>query len=245
MLLRHFIKVSAVFLVIAGCAHPSTLNLEKVQHIKRVGVITRLAEHNLKVFDHTGVSNKSYLNYIGGLGPLLLASYFPMDRPIVWAEAQYAVSKSLNGNPEIIKSYIISNQIKGMVDTKIKERLSKKYATTLLNPPNDESDQVEEKRMLAECRSLGIDTLTIVNFAYGLAAYKEMQPSVTIDGDMTVYEVNTGEILLRGTVESEQGFREHRALEEFTAENGRAFNEDLNHAIDSFAYLIARKLEVW
>ncbi len=62
---------------------------------------------------------------------------------------------------------------------------------------------------------------------------------------MAVYEVNTEKILLKGTVESEQDFREHRSLEEFTADNGKLFNEDLNSAINSFAYLVARKLEVW
>jgi len=245
MLLRHFVKIIVIFLVLAGCAPPSTLNLEKVQYIKRVGVITRLTEHDLKVFDHTGAGNKSYLKYIGGLGPLLFASYFPVDRPIVWAEAQYAVSKSLNGDPEAIKRYIISKKIKSTVDMQIKEKLSKKYEITILNTQDNGSEKIELKRILAESKSSGIDTVAIVNFAYGLAAYKEKQPSVTIDGDMTVYDVNTEEILLRGTVESEQDFREHRSLEEFTAENGKAFNEDLSNAINSFAYLVARKLEVW
>jgi hypothetical protein len=72
-----------------------------------------------------------------------------------------------------------------------------------------------------------------------------MLPSVTIDGDMTVYEVNTEDILLKVTVESEQDFREHRSLEDFTADNGKLFNDDLNSAMNSFSYLVARKLEVW
>jgi len=246
MRLQHYFILSVVLIILTGCTPPSTLNLEKVPSIKRVGVITRLTEHDLKVFDHTGVSNKSYLKYIGGLGPLLLQHYFPIDSPIVWAEAQYAINKSLNGDPEKIKRYIASDVIKGVVDTKINEKLSKKYVITLLNQPkNPQYDDRNDKLWLAECKSLGIDTLAVVNFAYGIAAYKEMQPSVTIDGDMAVYEVNTEEILLKGTVESEQDFREHRSLEELTADNGKLFNEDLNSAINSFAYLVARKLEVW
>jgi hypothetical protein len=126
LLLRHVFILCAICLILAGCAPPSTLNLEKVPAIKRVGVITRLTEHDLKVFDHTGISNKSYLKYIGGVGPLLLERYFPIDRPIVWAEAQYAMNKSLNGNPEQIKRYIASDVIKSMVDAKIAEKLSKK-----------------------------------------------------------------------------------------------------------------------
>jgi len=116
--LQHLIVLSAV-LIITGCAPPSTLNLEKVSSIKRVGVITRLTDYDLKIFDHTGVSNKSYLKYIGGLGPLLLQHYLPIDRPIVWAEAQYAINKSLNRDPDKIKRYITSDVIKGMVDAKI------------------------------------------------------------------------------------------------------------------------------
>lgn len=239
MLLRHFFILSAILLIVAGCAPPNTLNLEKVPDIKRVEVVTRLTEHDLKVFDHTGVSNKSYIKYIGGLVPLLL------DRLIVWAEAQYFINKSVNGTPEI-KSNIASNVIKSMVDAKITEKLSKKYV--LAKPSKPDSRQptdMFDKQLLAECKASGIDVLVLIGFAYGLAAYKEMQPSVTVDGDMTVYEVNTGDILLKGTVESEQDFREHRSLEEFTADNGKLFNEDLNSAINSFAYLVARKMEVW
>jgi len=246
LLLRHIFLLSAICIIIAGCAPPSTLNLEKVPTIKRVGVITRLTEHDLKVFDHTGVSNISYLRYIGGVVPLLLERYFPIDRPIVWAEAQYAMNKSVNGNPEQIKRYIASDVIKSMVDAKLAEKLSKKYVITDLSKSNNQQPaDNDDKRWLAKCKTSGIDTLAVINFAYGLAAYKEKLPSVTIDGDMTVYEVNTEDILLKGTVESEQDFREHRSLEEFTADNGKLFNDDLNSAINSFSYLVARKLEVW
>lgn len=178
--------------------------------------------------------------------PLLLEWYFPIDRPIVWVEAQYAVNKSLNGDPEKIKRYIASEVIKSKVDKHISEKLSKKYVITYLNQSNNnQSVDNNDKYWLAEVKSSGIDTSAVVNFAYGIAAYKEMRPSVTIDGELTVYDVSSEEVLLRGTVESEQDFREHRSLEEFTADNGKLFNEDLNSAINSFAYLVARKLEVW
>lgn len=246
MLLRYIFLLSAICVIFFGCAPPSTLNLEKVPTIKHVGVITRLTEHDLKVFDHAGVSNTGYLKYIGGVVPLLLERYFPIDRPIVWAQTQYAMNKSINGNPEQIKRYIASDVIKSMVDAKLTEKLSKKYVTTDLSKSNNQHPTDNyDKYWLAKCKASGIDTLAVISFAYGLAAYKEKSPSVTIDGDMTVYEVNTEDILLKGTVESEQDFREHRSLEEFTADNGKLFNEDLNSAINSFSYLVARKLEVW
>lgn len=246
MPLRHVFVLTVICLILAGCAPPTTLNLEKVPAISRVGIMTRLTEHDLKVFDHTGITNKSYLKSLGGVVPLLLARYFPVDRPFVRVAAQYAMNKSVNGNPEQMKRYIASDVIKSMVDAQITQKLTKKYVITDLTKSSDQPVAGnDDKQLLAKCKAAGIDTLAVVNFAYGLAAYNEKQPSVTIDGDMTVYEVSTGNILLKGTVESEQDFREHRALEEFAADNAKLFNDDLNSAINSFSYLVARKLEVW
>jgi hypothetical protein len=246
LLLRHVCVMSAICLFLAGCAPPTTLNLQKTASINRVGVITRLTEHDLKVFDHTGITNKSYLGLLGGAAPVLLSLYFPIDRPIVWVEAQYAVNKSINGSPEQIQQHIVSDMIKNLVDTTIAEKLSKKYTVTDLNKLDARSNSGNhDQYLLAQCKDAGIDTLAVINYAYGLAAYNAKQPSVTVDGDMTVYEVNSGNILLKGTIESEQDFREHRTLEEFAADHGKLFNEDMNSAINSFSYLVARKLEVW
>lgn len=69
--------------------------------------------------------------------------------------------------------------------------------------------------------------------------------SVSIDGAMTVYDVNSGEIILKRNIESDQEFREHRSIEELSKEDGKLIKEDFNGAVKGFASNVARQLGVW
>jgi len=49
------------FLLMTGCATtPKTLKTETTSNIKKLGVVAFLRDNELKVFDHTEVSKKTY-----------------------------------------------------------------------------------------------------------------------------------------------------------------------------------------
>jgi hypothetical protein len=229
-----------ILLTLVGCAPPSTMKLERIAKIKKMGVVTRLAEDDLKIFDHTGTMKKSYTYGQFGALPVLIEGL------ILWGEARYKISNSIVGDPDQIKTNLIRKNIKYDVESALTDKLSKKY--NIVRTEYFEAKALtssDKNKCLEEAKQIGVDTLVFLEFAYGLAAYNGKPASVSIDGEIVVYDVSTAKIVLKKEMESDQDFREYRTIADFAKEDGKLFKEDLNGAINGFSSYVARQLGVW
>jgi len=236
------VKIFVLLTVIAlvGCAPPSTIKPERTAEIKKVGVVTEIPKDELLVLDHTDTMSKSYTyGQFGALGALI-------ETGILMGVREYRTSKSINGDTNKVRAFIAGSSLKPSIDFSINEKLSKKYA--IVEPKFFEGKALSIRKTdecLMESKRLGIDTLVFLEIAYGLAAYNDKPASVSIDGAMTVYDVNSGKIILKKNIESDQDFREHRSIEELSKEDGKLIKEDFNGAVIGFASYVARQLGVW
>jgi hypothetical protein len=225
------------FLILTGCIPPREIKPERIAEIKKVGIVTRLQNNELIILDHTGVMKKSYTyGQFGALGALVEAG-------ILAGIKEYKISKSINGDFDKLKPFAAEMNIKDSIDSKLIQKLSNTY---LMVEPQyfDKNEQLirSSTKCLQESKKMEVDTLVILDINYGLAAYSSSPASISIDSEMKVYDVNSGDIILQRIVESDLIFRESRTFEEFEYGNGRRLKEDLNSAVNAFAVFVARLL---
>jgi hypothetical protein len=234
-MLRTFILLTVIALM--GCAPPKNIKPERVAQIRKIGLITAIPKDELLVLDHTGTMNKSYTyGQFGALGALV-------ESAILMGIKEDRASKSIDGDIDKIRPFIARSSLKPNIDSGIAERLSHKYVTVIIY---DEAMSLQNiTGCLEESRKTGIDTLVSLEITYGLAAYKDKLASVSLDGEMTVYDVASGEIILKKKIESDQEFREHRTIEELSKEDGKLLKEDFSGAVKGFSSYVGRQLEVW
>ena len=234
-----------VFLIainLIGCVPPpKTIKSERIAEIKKIGFVTGIPEGELTILDHTGTMDKNRMYYGGGafggaLGALL-------ENAILTGIKEYHISNSVKGNFDTIKSYMIGSKVKQSIDTNIKEKLLDKYVVV-------ESNSFENKKLsirktsecLLEAKKDGIDTLVIIEISYGLAAYKTTLASVSIDGVITVFDVNSEDIIMKIKIESDYGYRQNRTIEELASEDGKYLKIDFNEAINHFTTYVSNFL---
>jgi len=237
-----------IFAILAGCAPPSTLAPERSAVIRRIGVVTSVPDDTLQVFDHTGTRTiRAPFFYSNSLDSLLLGNLLSgvAESLVNMGIAKYKIDKSLGGTPDKA-SPLVLRDFKVALDKSIEEKLSEKYRVVSPDCFDSQGQTLHTRsQCLEKARLLDLDTLAFIELAYGFAAYNERSASVSIDGILIAYDVASGKIILRKELESDQDFREHRALDEFTKDNGRLFKEDLHSAINAFSSYAARQLGVW
>ena len=196
-----------VVITLTGCVPPKTLSQDRIAAIDKIGVITNVA-CDMVILDHTGTMDKSYTyGQFGALGALIEAG-------ILSGVKEYRATKSINGNLEDVALYLTDYDLKQKLDFSLNEKITKKYSIVGSYSLGKVSSN-NKNEILAESSKLGIDTLVVLDVAYGLAAYKDKPGSVSIDANMIVYEAKSGGVVLKTMIKSDKDFPEHRNVDEF------------------------------
>ncbi|TAN38222.1 MAG: hypothetical protein EPN25_14330 [Nitrospirae bacterium] len=233
-----------VILVFTSCAPAKSIQPERITEIRKIGLVTKVADNDLIVFDRTRTMNRTYGGtQFGAVGGLI-------EGLILTGMAAHAMNKSLQGDPDDIKQYLKDINFKSMVDNRISGRLSRKYDLVLpqyfdTRAHDNPSKFATDSNYLKEAMSLGIDTLIFIEYYYGLGAFKDRPACVVVAGKITVYDVKSETIIFDRLIASDDDFVPgYRTVDEFVNDNAKLFKEDLNTAVDGFSYLVATQLGI-
>ena len=233
-----------VFLLLTSCAPSNSIKPERIAGIKKVGIATKLENNDIQVFDRTDTMKRNYGgSQFGAIGGLV-------EGLILTGMARHTMSKSLNGDPAEINQYIKGINIKELIDDGITSRISKKYDLILPQyfdekAKNKSADFADESAYLKEAKILGIDTFVLIEYSYGVAAFKDRAACAIVAGKITIYDVVSDEILLRKRLASDDDYiSAYRTVDEFVKDNGKFYKEDFRIAADSFSYLVGKQVGI-
>jgi hypothetical protein len=231
--------VVLVILALVGCAPPSTLTQETAAKIKKVGIVTRIADNEPVILDHTSAMKKSYTH--GQFGLLGAA----IEGGINLGIRQYRYSKSVTDSPDTVKPFVPYSSLKRNIDVAVSQKLSQKFVA--VEPSYFDARKVSldaKDDCFAESKKAGIDTLVFLDIAYGLAAYDNALASLSVDADMTVFDVASEDVLLKKRLESDQNFKENRKVEDLARDDGKLFKQDLDAAVEGFSVYVGAQMGV-
>ena len=229
------------FLLMIGCATtPKTLKTETTSNIKKLGVVAFLRDNELKVFDHTGVSKKTYGGFMfGAIGGAL-------EGIAIAVETNIRIRSSLGGDPNILIKELGEYHINEILGEKLANKLSEKYV--IVNTDRFVNELRETKKgqklktedYLDVCRKCEADTMLKVDFDYGLAAYAREKASAAMIANISVYDVATKTLLMKKEILSDQYFKRSRVIPDFSANGAELYKKDILEALNTLSVIVAR-----
>lgn len=229
------------FLLMAGCATTSkSLTPETTSKIRKIAIVTVLQEKELRVFDHTDVSKKSYGGYMyGAIGGLLEGVAIAVERSI-------RMRSSLGGDPDLLRKqlgqYPINEILQENVTTKLSERYQVLDANQFVNElrVSKKGEELKIEDYLDVCRKCEADTMLKFDLLYGLAAYAREKSSAAIITNLFVYDVGTKTLLMKKQVVSDNYFKKGRVILDFAANDSELYKKDVQEAANALSVIVAR-----
>jgi hypothetical protein len=229
------------FSLMLGCATtPKTLKTETTSNIKKLGVVAFLRDNELKVFDHTEVSKKTYGGFIfGAIGGAL-------EGIAIAVETNIRIRSSLGGDPNILIKELGEYHINEILGGKLADKLSEKYV--IVNTDRFVNELRETKKgqklkiedYLDVCRKCEADTMLKVDFDYGLAAYAREKASAAMIANISVYDVATKTLLMKKEIVSDNYFKRSRVIPDFAANGAELYKKDILEALNTLSVIVAR-----
>jgi hypothetical protein len=224
--------------VLCGCATaPLTLNPETTENIHKIAIVTSSKKDELSIMNHLIGSN--YIDSFGLTGLLL-------DVAILTDQQQ----TSLGGSPKALKEKIGLFPIKIHVDNSLAGQLSKRYQivdlSSFINNMQKQNMGKDKKidEMISYCKDIRADTLLTVDFIYGLAVYSGDMASAAIDSYITVFDVKSKKVLLKRAIMSDLYYKEGYSVDEYAAEDGKLFKENIVKAARALSLLIGYEFDI-
>jgi len=246
----------AAMLIISGCA-ANSVNLRSKEltgyvNNKKILLIISPEDNNIEVIDRVGgLSRHAARNMIimGGVVGYLGA------RAGVGAASAVVRRKSLGGNIEVLRKELDAKHFKvagitGILEEDLKERFSKKYEVSVLPEMDHKAGQsgTDKKagvdKYASNAKDVGAGVILHVDFIYGLAAYRGEDASAAVDADISVYDVDRAEVIMRRRVSSDTYFKSGHTVDEFAADGARIFSEDIKKAVDGLSLRIASEFGI-
>jgi len=237
-----------LLVVIGGCTSiPKQLKQEDAQNIKKLAIVTFLADNNLKVIDQTRIRQKTYGGFMfGAIGALLEAA-------VLETEAQLAKRHSLGwGNPTDVKRELADYPIKKVFDDNFIKIFSNNYKNCeILCPQYLDSIETSEYPMLKSSsgkkirdystldKKLNVDTVLEIDFMYGLAVYEFERSSAIISGTVSVINIRENKLLMRDLILSDKYYKDGHTVNEFKADGAQLYKKAFLEAVDAFGRLVA------
>ena len=224
---------------LCGCATaPLSLKPGTAERMRKVAIVTNPTDDEFKILIHLyGTNFAETTGAYAGAGGYLVGGIF--DYAIQADETK----KSLGGDPKVLKEKIGSYPIKKHIDDFLAQQMSKRYHIVdssyfdkLRQENTDKDDNVNE--YISHCKEIDADTLLTVDFLYGLAVYSRDMTSADIDSFITVYDVKSKKVLLKKAITSDLYYKEGYSVDEYAAEDGKLFKENIVKASRGLSLLI-------
>jgi hypothetical protein len=230
--MKRLIYVLLAF-ALCGCATaPLTLNPETAEKMKKIAIVSTQEDDEFKILYHLYGTNVAETT-----GSYLVGSM--LDYAIQADETK----KSLGGDPKVLKDKVKFFPIKKHINVSLAEQMSKRYSIVdsnyfekLQEKSTDKNINIDE--YIAHCKEIGADTLLTLDFLYGLAVYSRDMASADIDSIISVYDVKTNKALLEKVITSDLYFKEGYSIDEYAAEDGKLFKENIIKAARGLSLLI-------
>jgi len=233
-------------MIIGGCAGtPKVLKQEDIRGIKKIAVVTSLSNNELIIMDHSQIMEQA--PNPSGLIPALIAS------TIALAAAEANLRSVLDGNPDSLRQVLTDFPVKKVFD----ENFIKTFFVNreIISPAQVDSLGIDEyptcktvkgktiKDYTPLCEKLNVDTVLQLNFAYGLAVCAKMKrPTAVVSTVMLVIDVENNKLLMRKEVSSDDYYEKGYTLDEFKANGGELYREEIVKAIQGLSYLVSSEL---
>jgi hypothetical protein len=220
-----------VVLLLAGCSTaPKTLTHSDATTIKRMAIVTRCPDQELKVLDRTGVWKKTYTGYqFGLLGGLI-------DGLVLSIESKIKIGKSLGGDPDLLREQLKDYPIKVVFDETFKKSFVTKYEIVhpdevdiALREQTAKGADIEDYSMLQ--KNFDADTVLVISFIHGLAAYTGRPASATISADVAVVKTSDNTYLMKKRFDADQRFGDGHTIDEFAANSGELYKQNIVQAV--------------
>lgn len=256
--MKHSLAASLLLtlLLIVGCATaPKTLKNEQIDQIKKVGIVTSLKYKELKVFDHSGISNLHFTNpgqyaqygAVGGaIGGLL-------EGLLIGIDSGAKIKNSLGGDPDILRHEIGRLDVIGIFNSSLKKAISQSYSTEYINYEkigfeNEITIPLDPinlpKSILDYCEKEKIDTLVFIDFSYGVAAYHGEKSSAVINAELFFTDVNSKKLILNKIITSDALFYSGRNIDEFSNNHAELYKQDIVKASEACSQLIGAEMDI-
>lgn len=236
MKVKYFILFSLLFC--SGCATISGLKPEQVESVKTIALAIEPYRNKPEILDHTKVRGKSYTGYqFGAIGGLVEGS-------ILSFEANAAQKRYLGGSPKSFLETMKDMQIQRDLEDQIQENLKTGFHVVSSDDLRQECQKNDDDKCgineyLQSANQMGGEALVYLKYAYGLATYPDEKASVVIDADLWIYDVGQKKVLLKKGLSSEEFFREGHTVDEFLAEDGSLFKNQIQIATDGLSKQVA------
>ena len=229
------------FSLMSGCATTSkSLGPETTSKIKKLGLVMVLQDNQLRVFDHTGVSQKTYGGFMfGAIGGALEAIAKAVETNI-------RIRSSLGGDPNALIKELGEYHIEEIFGEELVNKLSGKYVIVntdrFVNELKDtkKGQKLKVEDYLDACRRCEADTLLKIDFNYGLAAYAREKSSAAIVVNLSVYDVATKSLVMKKQIVSDQYFKKSRVIPDFSANGAELYKKDIPEIVNMLSIIIAR-----
>ena len=229
------------FSLTSGCATTSkSLGPETTSKIKKLGLVMVLQDKQLRVFDHTGVSKKTYGGFMfGAIGGAL-------EGIAIAVETNIRIRSSLGGDPNILIKELGEYHIDEIFGEELVNKLSGKYAIVntdrFVNELRDakKGQKLKVKDYLDACRRCEADTMLKIDFDYGLAAYAREKSSAAIIVNLSVYDVATKYLVMKKQILSDQYFKRSRVITDFSANGAELYKKDIPEIVNVLSIIVAR-----
>ena len=226
--------------MLAGCATgPQRLSEEEIGSIKKLAVISTCPDEEIKVLDHTGVWKKSYTGYqFGAIGGLI-------DGIVLGIEAKIKINKSLGGDPDLLRREMKGYPIKAVFDESFSQAFKGKFEIVSASDcdlllrrlksegENTERAAIEDYSVLH--RQLGADTVLVVDFVYGLAAYTGAKANAVVSANVSLINAVDNRRIMKRRIDSDIWRTEGHTIDEYRADGARVYKDELVNAIKVIA----------
>jgi len=232
------------FCLVAGCATtPYYLGRKDTDTMRKLAIVMIPRDRELKVFDHTGVWKKHTYNPFGLVGALA-------ETAALTTEANIRIRSSLGGDPNLLREHLRDYSLTKILEKDLMDKISKRYEILNTNEAVKElreakkNQKIKTEDYLDVCSKAGADTILIVDYLYGLAAYASEEASVAIVAYISVHNVKTNTLLMNKTVSSDKYFKNPCPVPKCSANGGELFRKDMVEAVNGLSLLIASEFAV-
>ena len=245
--MRKAIGFLVIATVVVGCAAtPNTLKEEDIEGIKKMAVVTSLADEELKILDHTHIE-ESYTNYqsgaLGALAEVLVES----------AYAAVTVKSALGGDPDPLRQAAADFPVKEVFDDNFFRMFSVSWE--VIDPQDVEALGIDKypthksatgktiHDYTALRKKLNVDTVLEISFVHGLAVCAGVKrPTAVITADVSVIDVEKNRLLMRKTISSDDYYINGYIVDEFAADKAELYKNEIVEAIRAFTHLLVSEL---
>ena len=104
--------------------------------------------------------------------------------------------------------------------------------------------KIKTENYLDICNKAGADTMLIIDYSYGLAAYARVKASAAIVANISVYNIRTNALLMNKVISSDNYFKNACVVTQYSANDAELFKNDMLEAVNGLSLLIATEFGV-